>query len=103
MDDHTLTTGESASASRRQFLGKVGGATMATIAAGAVGLEPLLGSSGSIALAQDIGEPAGSARADAAFRVRFEAAVRERAVPIPAHPDNDDEARFPGAIGNFSK
>src|SRR5262249_33569943 len=44
----------STSHSRRKFLGEVGGITAATIAAGAIGLEPLLGSNSGVARADDV-------------------------------------------------
>ena len=40
--------------SRRQFLGRAGGATAALVAAGAIGLEPLIGSRRSVARAVEI-------------------------------------------------
>jgi len=105
------------SLSRRKFLGRAGVA----IAGGAVGLHRLLNST---AQAQDPGifrdkRPlelppgyctppqdnglTGVARANRAFDIRVDAAQRERAVPIPPHLNNGDEARYPNRIGNFSK
>jgi hypothetical protein len=43
------------------------------------------------------------ARADRSFQLRFNAAVRERNVPIPAQNNNGDEARYPNYIGNYSQ
>ncbi len=42
-------------------------------------------------------------RADASLQIRTNAAQNERNVPIPAHPDNGDEALYDTKIGNFSK
>ena len=105
---------------RRQFFKKAGGAVAATI----VGVTALKS-----AQAQDNGylksgklttEAApgltgqersggrnliGTERANRALQIRVEAALRERAVPIPNHPDNDDEERYRNQnyFGNFSK
>ena len=42
-------------------------------------------------------------RADASLQIRTNAAQTERNIPIPAHPDNGDEALYATKIGNFSK
>lgn len=97
----------------------------AAIAGGAVGLEPLIGPtvqaqdpevfrrtrplddgrsphhrSGSLA---DDGALTGRERANHAFKIRVEAALRERAIPIPAHTDNGDEERYANKTGSFTK
>lgn len=117
-DAQTLHSPQNA---RRQFLGQVGVAT-ASVAIGAAGLgsvasaqnrfratrtlpaEPLAGQD--VPPLQDTGPLTGAARAERAFQLRVNAAQRERNLPIPEHPDNDDEELY-GArrryIGNFSK
>jgi hypothetical protein len=42
-------------------------------------------------------------RADMSQEIRDTAAQNERNIPIPAHPDNGDEARYTTKIGNYSK
>lgn len=42
-------------------------------------------------------------RANRSEQIRRQAAKRERDVPIPAHPTNGDERRYPDKIGSFSK
>jgi hypothetical protein len=42
-------------------------------------------------------------RADAALQIRETAARNERNVPIPSHPNNNDETDFPDLIGNYTK
>lgn len=42
-------------------------------------------------------------RADDALGIREDAAKQERALPLPAHNVNGDEARYPNRISNFSK
>lgn len=113
------------SSSRRKFLGQASAATAAMVAAGAVGLEPLLGSAAQAqnpeifrgtrplddqrSLTHKGGRPtddgalAGVRRADRAFEIRVEAARRQRSVSIPAHPDNGDEARYENRIGSYTK
>jgi hypothetical protein len=88
--------------SRRQFLAKVSGATAATIAVGTLSLEPVLRQDASV-LAQDTGPNPDSQHSDIAYQKRILAAQRELALSVPAHPDNEDEERFPNRIGNFSK
>jgi hypothetical protein len=91
--------------SRRQFLGRAGGATAALVAAGAIGLEPLVGSRRSEARAVEI-SPFDDDRADRAGdaeRIREDAARAEFALGQPAHPTNGDEELYPNRIGNFHK
>ncbi|MFP2908532.1 hypothetical protein ACLESD_26455 [Pyxidicoccus sp. 3LFB2] len=45
----------------------------------------------------------GIARADAAQWVRVEAANFQRTRPLPEHPDNGDEARYPSRFASYSK
>jgi Galactose oxidase, central domain len=45
----------------------------------------------------------GVERADAAQLVRVEAANFQRSHPLPEHPDNGDEARYPSRFASYSK
>ncbi len=45
----------------------------------------------------------GNARADAALQVRVDAAAFQRGIPLPEHPDNGDEARYPTRFASYSK
>ncbi len=45
----------------------------------------------------------GTARADDAQWVRVEAANFQRGIPLPEHPNNGDEARYPSRYANYSK
>jgi len=92
------TPGQPSSRSRRAFIGKV--------AAGVVALPPLLSSKAGDARAQDFeieSAATGKKRAKQAQNIRIDAANAQRAVPIPDHPDNGDEVRYPSKIGNYSK
>jgi hypothetical protein len=90
------------SPNRRQFLGRVGGATAATLAAGAIGLEPLLGFNKSdTAVAQN--PSIEDSRSDQAYAVREAAAHAQRDLPAVTHTTNGDEALYANKIGSFSK
>jgi hypothetical protein len=84
---------------RRAFLGKVGMAGAATIAAGVIGTEPLLQTEHSTAQAalQNSNQ-----RANACAKLRRDAANAGNAA-IPAnlqHPQNNDENIYPNKLGS---
>lgn len=81
---------------RRKFLGGLGGVAAATAAIGAVGLPKVAD-----AVAVDPQTPV--QRANTSLLIRTQAALAQRAKPIPAHPTNGDEEDFASKIGNFSK
>lgn len=83
--------------SRRSFLGRAGVSTAVVAAAGA-GLPSLLFSEKAEGQVADQ-----AARSDRSFQLRFNAAVRERNIPVPNHVNNGDEARYPNYIGNYSQ
>ena len=96
--DNPAHTKSRLSHTRRAFMGSV--------AAGVVALPPILSSQGGEARAQDFEADAvstGKKRAKQAANLRIDAANVQRAVPIPGHPDNGDEARYPARIGSYSK
>ena len=89
--------------SRRQFIGRVGEATAATLAAGAIGLEPLLGvSRNGTATAQE-SSFVPSPRATQAYNLREQAALAERDIPELPQTPNGDETLYPNKIGSYSK
>ncbi len=99
--DQSQTDLESpANTSRRAFLGTFSGVAGAAMAAGAIGLEPLIDTKSAVAHASndDSGE-----RAEQSFKIRLKAARNERNVPTPLHTTNGDEALYPNRIGNFCK
>src|SRR5918911_239530 len=87
---------------RRQFIGRVGSVTAATLAASAIGVKPLLGTDNAEASA--IGE-ASNVRAQKALVIRRDAAIANRqATPNAlAHPTNPDDDLYPNKIGSYSK
>ena len=87
---------------RRAFLGQVGGAAAATLAAGVMASAPT-----AAAAAQELGpfESGNNTRGRAlrSFNNRVSAAQAELNVRIPNQVTNGDENRFPNHIGNYSK
>jgi hypothetical protein len=92
-----------ASGSRRKFLGNVSGVAVAAATVGAIGLEPLLGSKYSVARAEEHDGLPGAARANESHEIRIDAANAERAIPIPHHPTNGDEKRYPDQANTYTK
>jgi len=102
--DSLPSSGAPRSESRRKFLGNVRGVALAAATAGAIGLEPLLGSKHSLAHADnDRGESAGSERAEKAAEIRVEAMKADRRISIPPHTTNGDEERYADKCGTFTK
>jgi hypothetical protein len=92
------------SGSRRKFLENVSGLAVAAATAGAIGLEPLLGSKHSVASADEAnGGLRGSQRAEEAAEVRMEVAKAERMISIPPHTTNGDEGRYADKSGTYTK
>ena len=97
------------SVGRRVFLGKVGGVTAASLAAGAIGLSPVLEAGSPRTEAQELeplaesGPLSARKRAKKAFTLRVDVAQREKDLPLPFHPTNGDEERYPNKIASFSK
>lgn len=87
---------------RRAFLGQVGGAAAATLAAGVMASAPT-----AAAAPQELGpfESGNNTRGRAlrSFNNRVSAAQAELNVRIPNQMTNGDENRFPNHIGNYSK
>ena len=94
---------ESLQTSRRKFLGRVGAAGAATLAAGVVGVEPLLQPGSTSAQAASAGPENTGQRRTQAKQLRDRATQDEFSLSPQGHPDNGDEARYPNRIGNFSK
>jgi hypothetical protein len=96
--------------SRRAFLGAAGGLATCTVAAATTALEPPAGTAGS-AGPPDPEAPPGAGflaasdaqRRNASASIRHEAERFNRALPVPIHADNGDEALYPNRIGSYSK
>ncbi|MCC5670059.1 vanadium-dependent haloperoxidase [Nostoc sp. CHAB 5784] len=96
-------------ASRRSFLGRAGLFSAASVVAGVLG-SPFSSKKGrDVVQAQDINRRYNNRPfdynkfVDKAYRVRVEAARLERSIPIPPHPTNGDEERYPNKIGSDSR
>ncbi len=89
---------------RRGFLGKLGKAAVFAGAAGAVGLEPLIGGKSSEAAAQ-VSNGFGVSRASVSYKVRTAAALLDFQTTSrnARRSNNGDEHSYPNRIGNFSK
>jgi membrane-associated phospholipid phosphatase len=87
---------------RRQFIGRVGSVTAATIAASAIGMKPLLGTDNAEASA--VGPPSNQ-RILQAFNIRRDAAIanKQNTPPGLQHPTNPDDNLYPNKIGSYSK
>jgi hypothetical protein len=92
-----------ASPSRRKFLENVSGATAATLAAGVLGVPSLGSATVAKAGTRSADDLSVSGRVAQAYDIRVEAAMIQKIAPLPDHPNNGDEDRYPNRIGNFSK
>ena len=92
---------------RRAFLGKAGVAAAAALGANTLGLTNLMaGEKAPSAVAVKRLQNSNSdavARRNEAYQIRIGAAQEEKALDLPAHPDNGDEALYPNRIGSYSK
>jgi hypothetical protein len=85
---------------RRSFLSTMG--VSAGIAASLPAISIFSGVAN--AFADDIGPQGGRARAESAEQLRLRVAERDGdRVPIPNHPDNNDEERYPTKFASYSK
>lgn len=90
-----------ASRGRREFLGKAGGLTAATIAAGLIGVpaeeveasEPV----------QQLGKAFDTSRVERAYNIRVQAALNHKVAPLPDHVDNGDEQRYSSRFASYTK
>ncbi|MEH2436596.1 MAG: vanadium-dependent haloperoxidase [Nostoc sp.] len=95
-------------ASRRSFLGRAGLFSAASVVAGVLGSPFSSKKGGDFVQAQYPNRRYNRAFdynkfVDKAYRVRLEAARVERSIPIPPHPTNGDEERYPNKIGSDSR
>jgi hypothetical protein len=88
---------------RRKFLGDLGGTTAATIVTGAIGLPAVSLEARTVPKDESLIAASGSARAEQASKLRVQAALFQKLLPLPEHPDNGDEERYQNRIGNYSK
>ena len=91
---------------RRKFLGRASAATAAALAAGAIGLKPLLGGKESVAEAatgnSNSANSSSAARTNASFNYRKNMA-QDQKVNVGPQADNGDAARFTDFSCSYSK
>ena len=88
------------SSSRRSFLGKLGTAATATVAAGVLGKAPAaVAQSG----AANGSAPSFNPRVTKSLALRLAAATADSLVAVPAHTTNGDENRYPDHSASYSK
>jgi hypothetical protein len=93
---------DSASSTRRKFIGRVGRAAAASIAVSATGFAAAkAGSQESNSTTSNSSN--GNSRAQESFNIRRNAAQTELNVRVPPQITNGDEQRYSNRIGNFSK
>src|SRR5262245_28492781 len=102
---HENTPASPSSSCRRNFLGIAAGA----VVAGVAGSASISTGATEMAQAQELelqsapGTLEGHKRQKEAYRIRVEAARRERELPISNHPTDGDEQRYPNKIASYSK
>ncbi|HET9530617.1 MAG TPA: vanadium-dependent haloperoxidase [Blastocatellia bacterium] len=89
--------------SRRRFLGNMSGVAAAGMAAGVIGVEPIIGSKRAVVQAAEIGPETPLQRLANAAEVRLQAIARDLGTGIPPHPTNDDEDTLINFVGSYSK
>jgi hypothetical protein len=86
---------------RRGFLGRIGGVTAVTMAAGSIPLEPLLGEKHSVADAAIVDfKPAVRAARSMQYRKKV---AQDEGINVGNQPDNGDATAFSDFSGSFSK
>ena len=100
---------------RRKFLRGIGAVSAATLATAAAGLDWMRPSEAAAQSDSDVFSPVPKAsslanpssgamtRSMESLTIRTQAAMAEKAVPLPAHPTNGDETLYSNHIGNYSK
>jgi membrane-associated phospholipid phosphatase len=80
---------------RRGFFGTLGAASMAAL--------PGLAAPSNVLARDLVGPLPPCARKEVSFLRRVQAALQNKLAPVPPHPCNGDEARYPDKIGSYSK
>jgi len=102
-DESNLEDCAPASPDRRKFLGEVvGGLATAWVASGLMAA-PLVVAARREAAADELDPLNAAKRRKAAYQVRRKAALFQKKLPLPPHPDNGDDLLYPNRIGSYSK
>jgi len=91
-----MTSRHLSCANRRKFLAQAGG--FAAIAAGAP-----FGIGDVNVSAEELGPRKPNQRVADAYKIRHEAALFQKGLPVPAHDTNGDDTRYANAVGSFTK
>src|SRR5215470_13320808 len=87
---------------RRAFLGQMGAATAATLAASVVGAPSFSGTDGATAEAAEMGSLSLQRRQEA-YQIRQQAALYQRTLPLLEHRSNSDDDRYATKIASYTK
>jgi hypothetical protein len=91
------------SASRRNFLGKLGTAATATVAAGVLGKTRVVAAQSTAATGSSGIPPSFNARVTKSLALRLAAATADSLVAVPPHTTNGDENRYSDHSASYSK
>ena len=91
------------SPSRRRFLGRAGGMAIATVMASVVGTPARALAERATVEDPHAGLTNTQERRLQAYRIRHQAAIFQRDLPLPEHRSNGDDTLYPNRIGSFSK
>ena len=97
---HTSDIPKERTINRRSF---IGGAASTVAAVGLSGLAAPLAQAQSEISPNPTASNRAQRRAERSERIRIDAAEAESQVPIPRHPTNGDEARYPDKCGTYTK
>jgi hypothetical protein len=101
--EHNSAELNSKGANRRKFIGRLGCAAAASLAASATGFSSVAQAAGAQSNSTTTSSSGADTRAQRSFQNRVNAAHAELNVPAPPQITNGDEQLYPNRIGNFSK
>ena len=101
--EHNSAELNSKGANRRKFIGRLGCAAAASLAASATGFSSVAQAAGAQSDSTTTSSSGADTRPQRSFQNRVNAARAELNVPVPPQITNGDEQRYPNRIGNFSK
>jgi hypothetical protein len=101
--EHNSAELNSKGANRRKFIGRLGCAAAASLAASATGFSSVAQAAGAQSNSTTTSSSGADTRSQRSFQNRVNAAHAELNVPVPPQITNGDEQLYPNRIGNFSK
>lgn len=97
----TVVSSRPTSSGRRRFLGRAGGAAVATVVASRIGPPSVNPLGPETANAAETQKP--RSRVDQAYEMREKAARYQKGLPVPNNATNGDEELYPSKIANYAK